>query len=249
MALSNKSISTKKKRGVHNKDKKYHIIPLIQKLSSGMVLFNIFFFNLIPVTVSFVGEEAKPYTDVTVNLDAPRLVMAGSPINQITPGESAFQLEVRTNLEIKEKEAALQAEAIKKAREEIIAREYRVYPDPVNFDSIYQGASDVFGVDPKILKAIHIVETGASGSTYRSNPSGATGPMQFLPSTWRSYGVDGDGNGNADISNVSDAIYSAANYLKACGYPNLKKALWGYNPSTRYYNKVIGIATNLGFTQ
>jgi membrane-bound lytic murein transglycosylase B len=70
--------------------------------------------------------------------------------------------------------------------------------------------------------------------------------MQFLPSTWKHYGVDGNGDGVADITNVNDAIFSAANYLKACGYPNIKSALWGYNPSTRYYTKVMTKAQSFG---
>ncbi|HEY1281297.1 MAG TPA: hypothetical protein VGF22_16590, partial [Acidimicrobiales bacterium] len=32
----------------------------------------------------------------------------------------------------------------------------------------------------------------------------AVGPMQFIPSTWRSSGADGDGNGTADPNNVFD---------------------------------------------
>ena len=243
MALRNKRIRTKKNRGVYNKEKKYHIFPLIQKLGSGMVLFNIMFFNIVPVTVSFVGSSnEKPYTDVYTNFNSVQPVSATSSVDAFVLGESVDQQE--QNLKKQKEEAALQ-----KSRTETLAREYRVYSDPVNFDSIYQNAGAAYGVDPSIIKAIHIVETGASGSTYRSNASGATGPMQFLPSTWRRHGVDGDGDGQADIGNVTDAIFSAAKYLKDCGYPNLKKALWGYNPSNSYYNKVLGIATSFGYSQ
>jgi len=42
------------------------------------------------------------------------------------------------------------------------------------------------------------------------SPAGALGIAQFLPSTWEQYGIDGDGDGVADIWNPIDAIHSAA---------------------------------------
>src|SRR4051812_34290486 len=45
----------------------------------------------------------------------------------------------------------------------------------------------------------------------------AVGPMQFIPATWRAYGVDGDGNGTADPFNINDASLGAANYLCRSG--------------------------------
>ncbi|MFA7254365.1 MAG: lytic transglycosylase domain-containing protein [Patescibacteria group bacterium] len=162
---------------------------------------------------------------------------------EIIPGESQIEKEKRLVAEARA-EAQAKALALEKTRE-TISREKRVYSDPSDFNAIYEAAGAAFGLDPKLLKAIHIVETGASGSTSRSNPSGATGPMQFLPSTFRAYGVDGNGDGIKDITNVSDAIFSAAKYLKACGYPNVKKALWGYNPSNSYYTKVMKVVKGL----
>jgi len=129
----------------------------------------------------------------------------------------------------------------------VSTKSIKAYNDPANFDEIYQRAQSVYGVNWKILKAIHYVETGCSGSTSKRSYAGAVGPMQFLLSTWRSYGVDGNGDGEADITNVEDAIFTAARYLFACGYPNVKRALWGYNPSTSYYNKVMEVAYSIGF--
>lgn len=45
------------------------------------------------------------------------------------------------------------------------------------------------------------------------SPAGAQGLAQFLPSTWASEGVDGDGDGTADPFNPADAIASQAAYL------------------------------------
>ena len=42
--------------------------------------------------------------------------------------------------------------------------------------------------------------------------AGAIGLMQFLPSTWEDYGVDGDGDGDIDVRNPADAVHSAARY-------------------------------------
>ncbi len=41
---------------------------------------------------------------------------------------------------------------------------------------------------------------------------GAEGIAQFMPATWATHGVDGDGDGTADIWNPADAIPSAATY-------------------------------------
>ena len=41
---------------------------------------------------------------------------------------------------------------------------------------------------------------------------GAIGLMQFLPSTWEDYGVDGDDDGDADPRSPADAVHSAARY-------------------------------------
>ena len=41
----------------------------------------------------------------------------------------------------------------------------------------------------------------------------AVGPMQFIPSTWRSVGVDANGDGKRDPNNIFDAAQGAAAYL------------------------------------
>lgn len=42
------------------------------------------------------------------------------------------------------------------------------------------------------------------------SPAGAEGIAQFMPGTWKQYGIDGDGDGIADVWNPVDAIHSAA---------------------------------------
>src|SRR6185369_912853 len=49
--------------------------------------------------------------------------------------------------------------------------------------------------------------------------AGAMGFGQFMPSSYRKYAVDFDGDGVADIVNdVDDALGSVANYLKGYGW-------------------------------
>jgi membrane-bound lytic murein transglycosylase B len=62
----------------------------------------------------------------------------------------------------------------------------------------------------KILDAGHVALADMTGSW-----AGAMGPFQFMPTSYRHYAVDGDGDGRIDIwGSVPDALASAANYLK-----------------------------------
>lgn len=45
--------------------------------------------------------------------------------------------------------------------------------------------------------------------------AGASGISQFMPATWAGSGMDGDGDGKADITNPQDAIWSQGNYMCA----------------------------------
>jgi membrane-bound lytic murein transglycosylase B len=53
--------------------------------------------------------------------------------------------------------------------------------------------------------------------------------MQFMPATWRAYGMGGN------VEDPRDAILGAANYLRANGAPREeRRALYHYNPSPLY---------------
>ena len=75
----------------------------------------------------------------------------------------------------------------------------------------------------------------------------AMGPMQFIPTTWRSYAIDADENGVTDPFNINDAALAAANYLCVAG-GNLRtdggqrKAVLAYNHSDEYVAEVLALA-------
>ncbi|MGW3956816.1 lytic transglycosylase domain-containing protein [Streptomyces sp. NPDC004752] len=71
----------------------------------------------------------------------------------------------------------------------------------------------------------------------------AVGPMQFLPSTWARWGVDGNADGRADPNNVFDAALAAGHYLCAGDRDlgraaDLDRAILSYNYSRTYLDLV-----------
>jgi membrane-bound lytic murein transglycosylase B/plastocyanin len=74
----------------------------------------------------------------------------------------------------------------------------------------------------------------------------AVGPMQFIPSTWSRWGVDGNGDGVADPFNIYDAAAAAADYLCAAG-GDLRtgdgqvRAILSYNDSSSYLALVVAL--------
>lgn len=68
----------------------------------------------------------------------------------------------------------------------------------------------------------------------------AVGPMQFIPSSWQIYGIDGDGDGLADPQNFFDAVPAAVAHLCPDGrLDDVPGALLGYNPDPDYVTKVL----------
>ena len=62
-------------------------------------------------------------------------------------------------------------------------------------------------------------EEGRNPRSVRGSYAGAMGIPQFMPSSYRAYAVDFDGDGRRDLwGNASDTIGSVANYLKAYGW-------------------------------
>ena len=103
----------------------------------------------------------------------------------------------------------------------------------------YDAAHKRFGIHWSVLAAINYVES-AFGRVRSASEAGARGPMQFLPATWRRYGMGGD------IDDPRDAILAAANYLRRSGArADLDRALFAYNHSTSYVRAIRRFAARM----
>ena len=124
---------------------------------------------------------------------------------------------------------------------------------PPEYLRLYQQAARRYGLDWAILAGIGRVECDHGRDPDPScthagavNAAGAGGPMQFLASTWATYGVDADGSGTADRWDAADAIYGAANDLRASGAPNdYRAAIYAYNHAGWYVDRGRGVGRQI----
>jgi hypothetical protein len=126
---------------------------------------------------------------------------------------------------------------------------------PAEYLSAYQAASARFelGADGwSYLAAVGKVESDhgrsqAPGVHAGQNAFGCcAGPMQIHngfgsgDGTWGAYAADGNGDGVKDIYSPSDAIATAARYLRASGAPaDWRAALFAYNHAGWYVEQVL----------
>jgi hypothetical protein len=119
---------------------------------------------------------------------------------------------------------------------------------PASYLALFQESAAQYcpGLSWTVLAAIGQIESGDGANTGPSS-AGALGPMQFLPSTWRVWGIDAFGEtGPPDIMNPYDAVPSAAVLLCASGAAQggqgLRQAIFAYNHATWYVNEVLTLA-------
>jgi membrane-bound lytic murein transglycosylase B len=150
--------------------------------------------------------------------------------------------------------ARLPAEMASQVRDEVTAqRELQRLARPIPLSAVrvgralpprlllryYRQAQRRFHVRWEVLAAVNFVESAFNKLRSKST-AGAQGPMQFLPSSWRTYGLGGD------VHDPHDAILGAANYLHAAGAPaNYRRALYAYNPSPLYVDAVLRYARQI----
>jgi murein DD-endopeptidase MepM/ murein hydrolase activator NlpD len=116
---------------------------------------------------------------------------------------------------------------------------------PIFLLPIYQAAGIQYGVPWEVLAAINEIETDY-GRNMNVSSAGAVGWMQFMPSTWKQWGVDANRDGHRDPYNPADAIFSAARYLKAAGAQNnIRTAIFAYNHAGWYVDSVVSRASAL----
>ncbi|MFD9789541.1 NlpC/P60 family protein [Streptomyces sp. NPDC059070] len=88
--------------------------------------------------------------------------------------------------------------------------------------ALYQSLVQKWGnlcpaLNPAMLAAQLYQESGWKPDA--TSPANALGIAQFIPSTWATHGVDGNGDGKKDIWDPADAIPSAASYdCELAGY-------------------------------
>jgi hypothetical protein len=119
---------------------------------------------------------------------------------------------------------------------------------PTNYLQLFQESAARYcqGLSWTVLAAIGQIES-ADGQNMGPSTAGALGPMQFLPSTWAAWGIDGFGDtGAPDILNPFDAVPSAARLLCAdgatSGGPGLRQAIFDYNHANWYVDEVLTLA-------
>ena len=111
---------------------------------------------------------------------------------------------------------------------------------------IYQACGTQHGIPWQVLASINRIET-AFGTNLNVSSAGAVGWMQFLPSTWKGYGVDANRDGRKDPYNPVDAICAAAKYLAASGgSDDLRRAIFAYNHADWYVDEVLLYARQYG---
>lgn len=119
---------------------------------------------------------------------------------------------------------------------------------PTTYMQLYQESAARYcpGLSWTVLAAIGEVESG-DGANVGPSSAGALGPMQFMPSTWSTWGIDGFGDtGTPNIMNPYDAVPSAAAMLCADGAAeggsSLRGAIFSYNHADWYVDEVLAIA-------
>lgn len=74
----------------------------------------------------------------------------------------------------------------------------------------------------------------------------AVGPLQFIPSTWRTRAADANGDGVADPDQVDDAALAAGRYLCHSGELTdaaaWRRAVFSFNHSDAYVDDIAGLA-------
>lgn len=120
---------------------------------------------------------------------------------------------------------------------------------PPSMLELYQTAAPACpGLAWPVLAAVGKVETD-HGRNVAVSSAGAVGPMQFLPATFAAYATDGDRDGDTDVNDPADAVFTAAKYLCAngAGQPDrLAVALYNYNRAPAYVARILAWALIYG---
>ena len=118
---------------------------------------------------------------------------------------------------------------------------------PANYLQLFQESAALYcpGMSWTVLAAIGQIESG-DGANNGPSSAGALGPMQFMPATWRAWGITAFGEpGPPNVMDPYDAVPSAARMLCAdgAGTPaGLPGAIFAYNHADWYVAEVLALA-------
>lgn len=117
-------------------------------------------------------------------------------------------------------------------------------------DAAARPSSPIIGPALDGAGPVAAIRANAAGSLLHGDPEWdhAVGPLQFLPSTWETWGRDGDADGTDDPQDLDDAAAAAAAYLCGTGQdlttaPGWSAAVYAYNHSAAYVQSVYLAAT------
>jgi cell wall-associated NlpC family hydrolase len=114
---------------------------------------------------------------------------------------------------------------------------------------IFKAAGRKYHVPWRVLAAINSIETDY-GRNLNTSGAGAIGWMQFMPSTWKEYGVSVLSRRMPNPYDPQDAIFSAARYLAANGARhNLRTAIFAYNHAEWYVDEVLALSVTIQDTR
>ena len=92
-------------------------------------------------------------------------------------------------------------------------------------------------------------EEGLDSRTFKGSYAGAFGTTQFIPSSYRAYAVDADGDGKRDVwQSPPDIINSVANYFKQHGWHG-EHPLAYWLPIQAKHNHTLAVHAKQGFKQ
>jgi hypothetical protein len=125
---------------------------------------------------------------------------------------------------------------------------------PADMLVLYRRAGLEYRIDWAVLAAIGSIESDHGRSQAPGVHSGlnfagcCAGPMQFDVTdeggnTWAAYGVDGNGDGIANVYEPADAVLAAARYLRGNGAPaDYRRAIFAYNQAHWYVRDILALA-------
>lgn len=223
------------------------ITQLVQKTITLMAIFPLAFPISLPITqiipsaasvqTEVKNEKVEKIAQVTFDQKNPEILVVTQKQVALKISESTVDRDERLAKESR-KNVASSRNVV--SRERVRTSTTPVDPNLSQKRQLVKAAAAQYGISWRVLEAVWQVETGKSWDTGVRSSAGATGPMQFLPSTFRHYS-------NGDITSANDSVYAAAKLLASSGASsgNIDQALFSYNHSSAYVAKVKRIADSI----